>query len=252
MFTVYRPPKPTNRLASLNYRQNEWKPSISYKHTLDEIRNQMTPAEYYRHRLVTSGVEIRMIQRLEYRWNRKLNEWQRAATKIAAVHRGNVGRAYFKSIQEELIRKYNQRMAKKVSSELFLVADYQGAINHIEEQEFYPVDLLVIKLKCYYKLSRLDEVIELASRIVDMDAECENAYFLKACALAQQQRYQEAHDTIRALVITVDDPKSEVYRLSGFLSSKLDPPAFEQGIDSFDILVRKKPKDFEAVSTKRS
>ncbi len=166
VFRVYRPPKPTGRYESLNYRKKEWKPSLSYKHTLEEIRGQMTPSEYYRHRLVTSGVEIRMIQRLEYRWNRQLVKWTKATTRIAARYRGIVGRAYFRSIQEELIRKYNQRMAKKVSSEFFIAGQYQASIDHIEQQEFYPVDLLVIKMKCYYKLSLLDRVISTANYII--------------------------------------------------------------------------------------
>ena len=46
----------------------KWKPSISYKHTLEDIKNQFTPAEHYRHQLATVGKKIRQIQRLEQRY----------------------------------------------------------------------------------------------------------------------------------------------------------------------------------------
>jgi hypothetical protein len=165
-FTIYRPKVSSGRLELPIYRRKEWKPSLSYKHSLEDIRSQMTPSEHYRHRLVTSGKEIRMIQRLEFRWNRDINKWSRAATKIAALHRGNVGRAAFLLIKDHLVRMYIQRMARKVATDYFVSSMYNEAIVHIDNQLEQPLDLLEIKLKCCYRLLDFTGAIVLADVIL--------------------------------------------------------------------------------------
>jgi hypothetical protein len=75
-FVIYRPPKPSNRLEDFLYKNyGAWAPSTKYSYTMWDIRNQMTPAEAYRHKLATSGALIRMLQRLEWRWQKAFQLW---------------------------------------------------------------------------------------------------------------------------------------------------------------------------------
>lgn len=49
------PPVQSGRLEGQYYISPNWAPSVSYKHTLRDIREQFTPAEYYKYRLQTAG-----------------------------------------------------------------------------------------------------------------------------------------------------------------------------------------------------
>ena len=89
-----------------------WSPSMSYKLKIHDVGAQPTPAEAYRHKLATTGKEMRVLQRLEWRWERRIEKWTRAATIVKAGYRGMLGRRYFRSIREELEIGKEQRTAK--------------------------------------------------------------------------------------------------------------------------------------------
>jgi len=89
-FEIYRPPQISNRLEPVysKPKTNEWRPSVGYNHSLLVIQAQFTPAEHFRYRLATSGKEIRLIQKLELRWNRHFDLFRKSAIKVQASYRG--------------------------------------------------------------------------------------------------------------------------------------------------------------------
>ena len=78
-FVIYRPETTSNRLEDYLFKKGQWAPSQSYEHRLWDVTNQMTPAEAYRHRLATDGKLIRILQRLEWRWQKAYELWWKSA-----------------------------------------------------------------------------------------------------------------------------------------------------------------------------
>lgn len=171
-FVIHRPEKTTHRLEGTYHQdQRYWRPSLSYAHNIDEIRNQFTPAESFRYALATSGKYIRMIQRLELRWNRNYTAFVNAATKIQSLHRGNVSRAYYAQVKQELYIELKRRQAKAVSSALFLKKDYEECVAEVDRNLPGTSELLAIKMKAQYRLQRLSECITTSEEIVGKQAQ---------------------------------------------------------------------------------
>lgn len=63
-----------------------WSPNIYYGQTLEEIKQQRTPAEIYRHKLDTVGRHARDMMRLEVRWSHNLPLWVSLTTKIYCIY----------------------------------------------------------------------------------------------------------------------------------------------------------------------
>lgn len=167
-FYIYRPEKTTGRLEGTYYKgsQRHWRPSLSYKHNIDDIRNQFTPAENFRHELATSGKYIRMIQRLEIRWNRRFEEFTLAATKVQSLFRGNISRAYYETVKQDLLIELKRRQAKSIASDLFLQNDFLGSIDEINRNLPGTTELLCIKLKSLYQLERYQECASVSDEII--------------------------------------------------------------------------------------
>ena len=47
---------------------NYWKPNTSYSLRLKDVKEQLTPAEVYRHKLLTTAKDERILRRLEWKW----------------------------------------------------------------------------------------------------------------------------------------------------------------------------------------
>ena len=102
-FVIYRPATTSNRLEDYLFKKGQWAPSQSYEHRLWDVTNQMTPAEAYRHRLATDGKLIRILQRLEWRWQKEYELWWRCSLAVQSGYRGMLGRRYFNSVKEKLM-----------------------------------------------------------------------------------------------------------------------------------------------------
>ena len=167
-FTIYRPEQSTGRLEGTYYQGDKkyWRPSLSYKHNIRDIRNQFTPAEDFRHTLATSGKYIRMIQRLELRWNRNYEEFTRAATKVQALHRGNVSRIEYDKRKAQLYLEMRRRQANANASACFNNKDFIGAIYEIDMILPGTVDLLAIKMKAQYRVAKYYECIATSEEII--------------------------------------------------------------------------------------
>ena len=134
-----------------------WKPSKNYKYELRDITEQYTPAEAYRQHLVSAGAEMRMKQRLEWKWKRNLILWTKASTSIKAGYRGMLGRRYFKTVQEDLRIKLLQRRCKEQSVNAFYANVTIMALKLIDDVPKMNRDLYLLQFKIYYKTEEYEQ-----------------------------------------------------------------------------------------------
>jgi hypothetical protein len=166
-FVIYRPPVTSGRLEPI-YKAptpNEWRPSVSYKHSLADIRNQYTPSEFFRHRLETVGKEIRLLQKLETRWHRRFEEFTLASIKVQALFRGTRGRAYFQSIKLELEKDLKRRRSYCFARESFLAGDFAESLQYCVEADEHPEPLQIIQMKAQYRLGHFSDCAFTAEQI---------------------------------------------------------------------------------------
>lgn len=167
-FVIHRPPVQSGRLDPQYIAPNsaEWRPSVSYKHSLQDIKTQLTPSEFFRHRLKTAGKEIRAIQRLETRWNRNFEIFTKAAIKVQALFRGFQGREHFKVIKEDLRIVLSKRRGYAAAKEAFLSQNFELAISVCLSAEYPTEDLLLIQMKSQYRSGLYEDCIKSAEVIV--------------------------------------------------------------------------------------
>lgn len=161
-FEIYRPPRIPSRLEPkfIPPPENEWRPSLDYKHTLLDVKQQFTPAEYYRQRLKTSGAYIRMIQRLEMRWSRHLEKFTSASITVQAWFRGVMGRRLFQKVK---IANYDTMLRRKFTPpamSAYAQGDYHSALTEIFKAPAPHGDVLwTLTAKCQYRLKKYHDCI---------------------------------------------------------------------------------------------
>lgn len=82
---------------------------------------------------------------------------------------------------------------------------------------------------------------------LDFDSFSEDARFIKSCAQVKRLDFKGCYDTLKNLMIDFEEPSEKCLRLFGCVVSKLDPPLFEEGIESFNIIIKRNKNDFSAV-----
>lgn len=229
------------------FRAGQWAPSIKYTYGAWDILNQMTPAENYRHQLATSGKTIRMLQRLEWRWQKALPLWRTLATRVQAGFRGLVARKYYRSIKNELIRDREQREAQRAVVQLFSSGQKEESLRVLDMVEVLSTELWIIKIKILYSNSDFANCAAACKRVIEIDAKCEEAYYTLACVLARQERYDEAYMQLKLLMSNVDDPNGESFRLNGLICTKLVPPKLVEAVLSANSLVASFPEDMSGI-----
>lgn len=272
-FEKYRPPKPSNRLEPLySTDKAKWMPSTHYKFTVHDIRNQLTPAEYYRARLVDSGTEIRAIHRLEWRIQKNPDGFLKASLKFQSLYRGFKGRQYFNSIKVELKMKRLQRDAEnsvkslmKSQTELeesissainedgvdhtnnISYRNYENAIEIIDSVPRPTVLLLVMKAKMLYRISKFNDCEIVAREVLDLDNVNEDGYFLLACSLIKRNKFEQAYEELKLAFALLDEAGEHIVRLNAFICPKLNPPIYDETFDNCNHLVTTFPEDMNAL-----
>jgi hypothetical protein len=117
-FEIYRPKVTLKRLDREN-QPDIWSPTIHYKHSLQGIGEQLTPAEIYRKKLLDLGPESRNLRRLQWRWEKNFEAFTWASLKVQSLFRGHKHRKYFRKIKAELELLKRQRDTKIKVVELF-------------------------------------------------------------------------------------------------------------------------------------
>eukprot|EP01038_Epipyxis_sp_PR26KG_P008435 gene8435-11412_t len=244
-FVIYRPNVSSGRLEGnyFNYEDNRWKPSLSYKYSLNEIQNQLTPAESYRLKLATSGKEIRAIQRLETRIHRSWSKFNAAALKLQSIMRGRWCRWYFLSIKDNLVKQKKYRDAKSQALNFFYSNNFVQVV--VVLSLYSTEDMVLIRMQALYKLKNFRGCIDDANIILEIDELNEDAYYIKACALSKLDMYEDAFSVLKLLSALIVDPKDSVYKLNSFVATKLIPPRFNEAIDSLDYLISRNKNNYD-------
>ena len=247
-FVIYRPPKPSNRLEDFQYKlYGQWAPSIKYSYNMWDIRNQMTPAEHYRHRLATSGQLIRMLQRLEWRWQKSFQLWWDMSIRVQSGFRGLVARKYYRSVKTDLLRIKEQRECKKAVVRVFSEGNKEEALVLLGKVDVLSTELWAIKIKVLYSTKKFDECLGVCKHVLGIDPHCEEAHYCLACIYARQERYVDAYMQLKQLMAEVDNPSPDAFRLNGLVAAKLLPPRLIEAVDSCNAMVQMWPEDMNAL-----
>lgn len=83
-----------------------------------------------------------------------------------------------------------------------------------------------------------------------MNKRNEEAYYLQACSWCKLEEYSNAMDILRTLTIIKAACSDDAYRLFASVAVKLDPPQYDNAIDSLSQVIKRSPRDFQAVSNK--
>lgn len=244
-FEIYRPARHSGRLEGEYWTPpaDVWKPSVSYKYMLKEIADQMTPAEAYRHKLQSTGKELRVLQRVEWRWSRALDLWVRSATTVQAGYRGMKGRQYYRSIRNDLILQRQQREARALAKQQFSQGLREDALQTIATVNPLNVELEVMRLKIYYVLGRHDDIENACANFLTKTKDNEDVHYILCLSRAQRGLYTESYQSLRHLFANCDYPSDMSQSLNGFVCMKLKPPKVYEAITSFDILIDHNPGD---------
>lgn len=171
-------PKAVVRLEGQHHKTKDWAPSISYKQSMRDIEEQYTPAENYRNKLLTTGKEARILQRLEWKWQRDLERWTKAATTVKAGYRGMLGRRKFQAMKEDLVIKFEQRTCKANVLELMIDEQFEPALHEFEAVSVMTIELYIMKLKIFYVKEDMKSCISESLRVL-------GTYYVSLFALYQ-------------------------------------------------------------------
>lgn len=247
-FVIYRPPKPSNRSEDFLYkRYGQWAPSIKYSYNMWDIRNQMTPAENYRHQLATSGKTIRILQRLEWRWQKAFKQWWDMSIRVQSGFRGMQARKYYRSVKSDLLRVKEQREAKKSVLRLFAESKKEESLALLDKVEVLSTELWAIKIKILYSSLRFQECFDVCITVIGIDPRCEEAHFCIACIYARDGKYIAAYNQLKQLMSQIDEPSAEAFRLNALICTKLFPPKLTESVDSCNALVNMHPEDMNGI-----
>ena len=81
----------------------------------------------------------------------------------------------------------------------------------------------------------------------DLEPLNEDAYYIQSCAHAKLKNYQGAYDTLKLLMVQVEEPCSDAFRLFGCVAVNMSPKLFMEAKESFDVLVKRDNSDYDAV-----
>jgi len=212
-----------------------------------DVRNQMTPAEHYRHRLATSGQLIRTLQRLEWRWQKAFQLWWDMSVRVQSGFRGMMARKYYRSVRKDLMRIKEQRDCKKEVVQTFSEGRKDEALALMSKLEKLSTELWAMKIKILYSTSRFQECHDVCRQVLEFEPRCEEAHYCLACIYARQERYVESYRQLKQLMAEIDQPSADAFRLNSLVCNKLLPPRLLEAVDSANSMVTMWPEDMNAL-----
>ena len=246
-FEIYRPRKTSNRVEDYLQKRGEWAPSQKYDYKLWDISNQFTPAEAYRHRMKTSGAHIRLMQRLEWRWQKDYENWWRCALLVQAGYRGMLGRRYFANIQVKLRQEMEQRLTMKAVIDHFAAGELDESLEKLAKCEVLTHELHTINCKIMYKSRKFDACRKACRKLMKEYPAVEHGYYILACCLARDRKWDETFMLLKELMSAIDVPSANAYALNGFVCSKLPSPPMYECCFAMDAQYVTQPHDMEAL-----
>jgi tetratricopeptide (TPR) repeat protein len=246
-FEIYRPQKSSNRVEDYIQKRGGWAPSQKYDYKLWDIQNQFTPSEAYRHRMQTSGAHIRLMQRLEWRWQKDYENWWKCALIVQSGYRGMLGRRYFASIKVKLRQEREQRLTMVAVVEHFKEGQYDLALEKLAQCEVLTSELHTINCKIMYLSRRFDPCKKACKKLMKDYPAVEAGYYIFGCCLSRERKYQEVYMLLKELMSAVDVPSANAYQLCGFICAKLDAPPLYECCFAMDAQYVTQPHDMEAL-----
>lgn len=208
-FEIYRPPVSKQRLEGEYYNPppGVWTPSTTYKVPLDEIKIQLTPAQAYKLKLQTTGKITRLLQRLEWKWEKNYELWTSTTLRIQCFYRGYVGRKYYNTIKYDLFFKKKVRETNTNATNAYKNKQYDDVITIVDD---LPIDkqgfrLQTMKLKSYYATHRYNECVTEAKKCYEIDTNCEDIHYLYVCSLMQLGRIEGISHTYMRIHCTISN-----------------------------------------------
>eukprot|EP01041_Mallomonas_annulata_P009057 gene9057-18762_t len=224
-----------------------WQPKNHYSYKLKDIKEQLTPSEQYRHILVTSGKDERILRRLEWRWEKSLVRWTKAAVIIQARQRGISGRVKFHRMRPNLLVMREQRIAIADVK----LASSQGNIEHalqiLKNVSAMNLHLYILESKISYTLHDFITSETAARKALEIDSMNADARHLLCCALIHKKgRIEDAYEQLNLMInqntIPADQSKN-VFILRAYVSTRLSPPRYQQAVTDFNHLILEEPHD---------
>jgi tetratricopeptide (TPR) repeat protein len=223
-------------------KNNLWKPDNSYKLTLREIKEQKTPSGIYRHILTTTVAEDRFLRRLEWRGERRLENWTRCATIVKAGFRGMKCRRHINSIRHKLEVERQQRNAKFEAVEAFAKGEKQTVLDIISTVKEMNGELWVVKAKVFYTMSDMDNAFYAGEKATAWPKWEIDGRYIMACVYVRKQELLAAYDQLTMLGV-LGDQRINTRRLRGYVAARMVPPEFEDGVDALSRVVDDCPED---------
>lgn len=155
---------PTKLNSSIN--PSGWAPSIDYKQSLQEIRNQLTPAQIYRAKARAFNREQKTLNHLESVIQSNYIKCSNAALKIQKCFRNAKKRWRLKDIKESLELTRNQTVAKSVCAQKLSENDVIGAIDALDEMIAPSDDVLIAKAKMVYSVGDFIRTEDIARKLI--------------------------------------------------------------------------------------
>lgn len=223
-----------------------WKPEVNYKLSITDVKNQRTPAEEYRHKLVTSGKVERLLRKLEQTWVLNISLWNSSTTKVQAAYRGLLGRRLFLSQRPRLVILREHRYAKIDVMQACEAGAAGEALHRLSTVPEISPELSLIQAKIAYTLREFNVCESAARRILEAEGWKHEARYVLSCSLASRFEFHKCLEELNVLVNQddlKDDLKEDAYRLRATVCAKVIPPRFDQAALDLDYLLTEKPED---------
>ena len=219
-----------------------WKPDNSYSLSLKEIREQKTPSGLYRQKLTTTDAAQRELQRLEWRWERRIEKWIRCANKVKAGFRGMKTRRYVKSIRHKLEMERQQRNAKIEAVASFANGGRQEVLDIIATVMELNGELYIVKAKVYYAMEDMDNSYKAAEMALSWKEWELDGRYIMACVHVRKDNLIAAHEQLSMLGV-LGDQRLNTRCLRGYVAARMKPPDFADGVDALSRVVDDCPED---------
>jgi hypothetical protein len=143
-----------------------WAPSIDYKQSLDEIRNQSTPAQIYKAKARALDRIQKNIQRLDLIIQLNHAKCSKAALTIQIFYRNTKRRMHLKALQgsSELMR--NHTITKARYMQKLAENDIVGAIAALDDMMAPPDQILMTKSKMLYSIGDFVRAEDITKQLI--------------------------------------------------------------------------------------
>ena len=108
-------------------------------------------------------------------------------------------------------------------------------------------DLHVIKIKINYLQNFMRECKRSCRQCMEKYPKTEDSYYVLACCLVKEKKFQEAYDIMNEMMTAIDVPTPNAYRLNGQICSALETPPLAEANFSANSAYEASPDDMDTL-----